>query len=75
MVLPAFALQETGSRNPYFPVQVHPRPHLHCGPQAQTAFEAACCTGRLWQPQAQLWPGQLVQVHGVWVVAFIVFLL
>lgn len=65
----------TGSCNPNFPVQVHPGPYLHCGPQVQTAFEAACCTGIFWQPQAQLWPGQLVHVHGFWVVAFIVFFL
>lgn len=59
----------------YCRAQAHPGPHLHCGPQAQMAFGTACCIGRLWQPQLQLWPGQLVQVHGAWVVAFMAFLL
>jgi hypothetical protein len=70
-----FCVAGARSRSSYCRVQAHPGPHWHCGPQAHTAFGTACCIGRLWQPQAQLWPGQLVQVHGFWVVAFIVFLL
>ena len=64
MTLPASALQRTGSRSSYSRVQAHPGPQLHCGPQAQAAFGVTCCIARLWQPQAQFWPGQLVQVHG-----------
>jgi hypothetical protein len=73
--LPAPAWQETGSLNPYPRRQAHPGPHRHCGPQAHTAVGTACCTGRLWQPQAQPWPGQSVQVHEVGVVVFMAFLL
>jgi hypothetical protein len=65
ITLPAPALQKTGSHGCYCLLQAHPGPHLHSGPQPQTAFGTACCTGRLWQPQVQPWPGQLAQVHGV----------
>jgi hypothetical protein len=73
--VPASASQTTGSRHPYSRAQAHPGPHWHCGPQGQAAFGAAGCIGRLWQPQAQPWPGQSVQVHGVSLVASIAFLL
>ena len=75
MTLPVSFMEETGSRRLYCRAQAHPGPHLHCGPQAHTAFGTACCIGRVWQPQAQPWPGQWVQVHGAWVVAFMAFLL
>ncbi|HEV2608710.1 MAG TPA: hypothetical protein VGU61_00470, partial [Noviherbaspirillum sp.] len=74
-VLPASALHEAGSNSPYPRMQAHAGPHWHCGPQAQVAFCAACCVGGFWQPQVQLRPGQLMQLHGVWLVAFIMFLL
>jgi hypothetical protein len=75
MALPGSGLQGPVSPSAYTRGQAHPGPHWHCGPQAQTGFGSACCTGILWQPQAQFWPGQLVQVHGVWVVVFMAFLL
>lgn len=74
-LLPASALQEAGSSSPYLRVQAHAGPHWHCGPQAQAGLCPACCAGGFWQPQEQPGPGQLMQLHGVWLVAFIVFLL
>ena len=75
MTLAVSSFEQTGSRSRYCRAQAHPGPHLHCGPQAHMAFGTAFCSVRLWQPQRQVWPGQLVQVQGAWVGTFMAFLL